>query len=70
MKKRAVKLIAFVLSICAVLPALAAMAHVERGTDRKINSGKDEYANRIEARKDTPASPIEARKDEPANPIE
>ena len=59
MKKTILKAVVLALTICAVLPAVAAMAQVDRGTDQQLN-----------ARKDEPVNPIEARKDEPVNPFE
>jgi hypothetical protein len=70
MKKRIVKVMVFILSICAIVPAVAAMAHVDRGTDQQLNARKGGPVNPIEARKGGPVNPIEARKDGPVKPIE
>lgn len=70
MKKGIMKVLALALAICAILPALPAMAQISRDATQQLNARKDEPVNPIEARKDAPVNPIEARKDAPANPID
>ena len=59
MKKNILKAVALVIAICAILPALPAMAR---------SYGDD--AQQVSARKGEPVNPIEARKGAPVNPIE
>lgn len=59
MKKRILKTVALVIAICAILPALPAMAYVNGDSAQQVN-----------VRKEKPVSPIEARKEKPVSPID
>ena len=70
MKRKILKAVALVIALCAILPALPAMARISEDAQQESSARKGEPVNPIEARKGEPVNPIEASKGEPVNPIE